>query len=225
MAFTTVNSVIRTAKLNYADSVKETLTSSDYVRYYTANKPLFDDSTTTVYKNNSTTSGFTVDTELGRVQFTTANNSTDSVAITYTYCDCSSQTISESIDRADSVITNSLSDTDNTEAVALLSDLLTSHLIFKGLAAKAARGGMNSYSIGFFNVNKGVSPALAMAKMFYADFEELLKKLATYKAMKMTWRQSGNDERTQYYNDRTLTDATQETTRLTDSPGMTYGSD
>ena len=224
MSYTTVSNTVEFAKLKYADARNETPATSDYKNYYVANLRMFDSSTTTMTRNGTTViaSDYTVEEKLGRVTFTVANSSSDAIRATYTYCDCSSAEIQRNITRADTVIGNTISDTTATDTVETLSLMLTSHLIYKGLAAKSGRGGMASYSIGFFSVGKGTSPAKEIADMFYQDYLDLTAKLDTGTGMKMTWRQTGNDEWNKYYNKSKLVPENDETIRLTNSPGMSY---
>ena len=224
MAFTTVSNIIEFARLKYEDIRAETPTTSDYQNYYVANTPMFDSSTTTVTRNGTTViaSEYAVSGYLGKVSFTSANSSTDAIVATYTTCDLTSGAIENFISYSDTVISNTVSDTSRTSVLSILSSFLTSHLIYKNLAAKAGRGGMANYSIGFFSVGKGASPAMEISNMFYKNYEDWMAKLDTYKGIRMTWRQTGNDEWDKYYNKDKLVAEQDQTVRLTNSPGMTY---
>jgi len=210
MSFTTVDKVINFAQLNLNYVYKENLGSGDGTKVVFATKyaPIYDDSLVTTYIGNNSTTSASISEYQGTITFSAAVANGSTAYATYTYSDLTSTQINTLITYADTVIAAETNDTTNASKMELLSNLLTSHLIFKNLAGGDARSGTLNYSIGFFNVSKGSNAQLDIAKMYWENYKTLLDKITVNTAgfAGMTHKQTDNKESVRYFTDFDLSE-------------------
>ena len=209
--YTNADKVRQFAQLTFEDVLDETLNyDQQLLNFYTESKPIWADSVTIFFNNNSTAStNYTTDYERGKFTLTAQASSSDTVTSSYTYSDMTSTQIESLITFAEANVSNSTNKVSDANIAELLTNLLTSHLIHKNLASRTASGGANSYSIGYISITKGAgqsNPHTAMSNEYLANYERTLKTLDTTTNLKITRRQTDNTESDRYYYDGKLVD-------------------
>ena len=202
MVYTTVNQVVEFAQLKLKYVYKESLGTGDgtRTRFVTANTPIFDSSGVVTYIGNATADS-TITAYQGFVDFTTAVGNGSSASASYTYSDLSSAEIQRLITAAETITSVDANDTSDSSQMELLTNLLTSHLIYKNLAAGDARSGVLNYSIGYLNVSKGSTAQVDIANMYWENYKDKINRTSRTNVVGMTRKQADNDKIDRYYYD------------------------
>lgn len=207
MAFTTPLNVIKFTHSTYADVRSESLGTGNGVEtnFYVKNKPIWGSGSVSVYfgptlQNSST---YTVDEELGKIQFTSAANNGTAVTAHYTYASISSETMNNFVNYADQWVRNIIVNTDNSTLMEMYTNFVAAHLLMKNLAALRARNGMTNYSIGYISVAKG-DKEMEAANMYWNNFTNMTKLAIVDNTVQLTFRHPGGDEHDYEYFNREL---------------------
>lgn len=207
MSFTTPLDVVKFTSATYADVRSESLGTGDGVEtnFYVQNKMIWGSGSVTAFVNNAAqnSSTYTVDEQLGKLQFTAAVGNGSTVIAHYTYASVSSAVMQNFINFADNYIISQTNDTTDSTKMQLLSNFMAAHLFMKNLAALRARDGTINYSIGYINVAKG-DKETEMANVYWNNFTQAINRTIIQNHAKVSWPHPGNDFQTTGYYDRKL---------------------
>lgn len=207
MTWTTPLEVVRFTHATYADVRSESVGTGDGVEtnFYVQNKPIWGSGSVSVFVGTTlqNSTAYTVDNELGKVQFTAAVANGSGVTAHYTYSSISSVTMNDFVTFAENYIVQTINNTTNSTQMELYANLIAAHLLMKNLAALRSRDGITNYTIGYISVGKG-DKEMEMANVYWNNFTQLTRSQVALDTVRVTFRHTNADEDEMGYFNREL---------------------